>query len=83
MKNIERPVEKRGRYVENGKTVKVFTHDIPGYFNKQNMFFINFWRRWKIFGNPWNTGWATWPYWAIEVIETLEECSNLSKTFKK
>jgi hypothetical protein len=77
MKNIERPVEGKGKLKdEEGKTVMIYTHAIPAFFSEPFPFLLGFFSTWKILGAPWPEGWADWPSWAVDTILALKEIEN-------
>lgn len=71
MRNTKRPVDKQGKL-----DIIIYTHDVPKYFNRETIFFLNFWTRYKRYGNPWEIGWLKWPYWAIRVIEICDQTNE-------
>ena len=73
MKNIQRPAEMKGKLVERGATVMIWTHDIPQYFQEPYPFLLNFWTIWKVLGSPWSVGWHEWPAWAVDTIMAIKE----------
>ncbi len=66
MENKRRPVDPRGKYIDF-----VFTHDIPGII-EENKEALDFFFKYRRFGNPFNRGWRYWPAWALEIISTCE-----------
>ena len=73
-----RPIDERGKIKdENGRTIKILTHTIPDYFTEANIFYIDFYIRYKRLGNPWDIGWAKWPFWAIDVIDALDSAMGM------
>ena len=76
MRNIKRSVDEKGKIRDGDKTLKVWTRDIPSYFTDDFWTCLFIWRRFKLLGNPFNTGWLDWPWWISEGIDVFESTYN-------
>jgi len=72
MQNVKRFADEKGKLEYNKQPIVILTHDIPKYFDEENIFYINFWVRYKRHGSPWSVGWSNWPWWAMKVLDILD-----------